>query len=193
LYVLSFKKVYLFMDPYIGMIFAFAGNFSIRSFQMCSGQLMSIQQNTALFSILGATYGGDGFSTFALPDLRGRTLIHWGQGPGLANRSLGEVVGQETVVLTTSHLPSHNHNLQVSNSAPTTGTPANTTVFGKGPSTGSGPNAVSTKLYTTAGVDTALSPASIGFSGSNSPVSIMQPAVAVTYLIALDGLFPSRN
>src|SRR5690606_28605047 len=97
------------MEPFIGMIFIFAGNFEIRDYAFCNGQLLSIAQNTALFSILGTTYGGNGQTTFALPDLRGRTPIHFGQGPGLSNISLGQIGGVESLTLTTSQMPAHVH------------------------------------------------------------------------------------
>ncbi|MGC4087610.1 MAG: tail fiber protein [Polyangiaceae bacterium] len=97
------------MEPFIGMIIVFAGNFAPRGWALCNGQLLPIAQNTALFSILGTTYGGDGRTTFALPDLRGRVPVHPGQGPGLSNYSLGQVSGTETVTLTTQNLPAHTH------------------------------------------------------------------------------------
>src|SRR5215213_5859350 len=96
-------------DPYIGEIRMFAGNFAPRGWALCNGQLLSISQNTALFSLLGTMYGGNGQTTFALPDLRGRVPLHFGQGPGLSNYVEGEVGGTETVTLTTGEMPSHNH------------------------------------------------------------------------------------
>src|SRR5687768_7076897 len=96
-------------EPFIGQIILFGGNFAIRGYALCNGQLLSIAQNTALFSILGTTYGGNGQTTFALPDLRGRAPLHWGQGPGLPNVSLGEVGGSTTQTLTVNQMPAHSH------------------------------------------------------------------------------------
>src|SRR6185295_12464655 len=96
-------------EPFIGMIVMFAGNFAPRNWAFCNGQLLSIAQNTALFSILGTTYGGDGRTTFALPDLRGRVPIHPGQGPGTSNYSLGQQGGVENVTVTQNQLPAHSH------------------------------------------------------------------------------------
>ncbi|MEO8762959.1 MAG: tail fiber protein, partial [Ginsengibacter sp.] len=95
------------MEPFIAMIMVFAGTFSPRGWALCNGQLLSIAQNTALFSLIGTTYGGNGVTTFGLPDLRGRVPIHWGQGPGLSNYVLGEVAGSENISLLVSNLPAH--------------------------------------------------------------------------------------
>src|SRR4051812_22593920 len=95
-------------NPFLGTISLFAGNFAPRGWAFCNGQILPIAQNTALFSILGTTYGGNGQTTFALPDLRGRAPIHWGQGPGLTNRELGEVSGSENVTLISTQMPIHN-------------------------------------------------------------------------------------
>ena len=96
-------------DPYIGQIIMFGGNFAIRNYALCNGQLLAISSNTALFSILGTIYGGDGRTTFALPDLRGRVATHFGQGPGLSNYNIGQRSGQERVTLNTTEIPAHNH------------------------------------------------------------------------------------
>src|ERR1043165_3057908 len=98
-------------EPFIGQIIMFGGNFQIRGYALCNGQILSIAQNTALFSILGTTYGGNGQTTFALPDLRGRVPMHPGQGPGLSSRTLGEQSGSETVTLLTTQIPGHTHTL----------------------------------------------------------------------------------
>src|SRR5687767_7253998 len=104
-------------EPFIGQIIMFAGNFQIRGYAFCSGQILSIAQNTALFSILGTTYGGNGQTTFALPDLRGRVPIHPGQGPGLSNYTLGQLSGTENTTLTQNNLPPHSHQLNVTANA----------------------------------------------------------------------------
>src|ERR1041384_4599952 len=108
------------MDPFIGQIIMFAGNFAPQGWAFCAGQLMSISQNTALFSILGTTYGGNGQTTFALPALRSRTPVGPGQGPGLSNITLGEVSGTETVTLLTTQMPAHTHSLNGVNASGTT-------------------------------------------------------------------------
>src|SRR5215213_1184255 len=104
-------------EPFIGQIIQFAGNFAIRGYAMCNGQILSIAQNTALFSILGTTYGGNGQTTFALPDLRGRAPIGPGQGPGLPNVELGEMAGTPQVQLLLTNLPMHTHPLNCAGSA----------------------------------------------------------------------------
>jgi microcystin-dependent protein len=181
------------MNPYLGMIFPFAGNFAISGFQMCNGQLLSISQNTALFSILGTFYGGDGTSTFALPDLRGRTIVHQGQGSGLSPYAIGQSGGGEHQTLLTNQLPAHSHALNVNSAAGNTATPGTTTFLSGGAPTGSGPNASQLMSYTTTANNASLNAASIGSTGGGQPVSIIQPYLATTYLIAMEGVYPSRN
>jgi microcystin-dependent protein len=181
------------MDPLLAMIFAFASNFAPSGYLFCSGQLLAISSNTAVFSLLGTTYGGNGTSTFALPDLRGRTIVGQGQGPGLANYVLGQSAGSETTSIVTANLPAHSHAFNISSAAGTTGTPGTTTYLSKAPSTGSGPNATVENMYTINAPDTTLNPAAIGNTGSNTPISILQPYLAVSYIIAMTGVFPSRN
>jgi len=136
--------------PFIGELNLFAGNFAPRGFAYPDGQLLQIAQNTALFSLLGTTYGGDGRTTFGLPDLRGRVAIHEGQGPGLSNRPLGQKTGVEEVTLNEAQLPSHPH--------------------------------------------TAPPPVDLtGYTGGSQPHTNMQPSLALNYIIALEGIFPSRN
>jgi microcystin-dependent protein len=167
------------MEGMIGEIRLFGGNFAPRSWALCDGQLLSISSNTALFSILGTTYGGDGRSTFALPDLRGRAPIHAGHGPGLSDRRLGAKGGQENVTLTVNQLPNHNHTLTVSSGEPST----------KHPKDGF---AAVGEYYNATG--NATGPAnSIGNTGGNQSVSLVQPFLAVNYIICLQGIFPSRG
>src|SRR4051812_28387187 len=111
------------MEADLAMVFMFAGNFAPRGFASCEGQILAISQNTALFSLLGTTYGGNGQTTFALPDLRGRSAIGQGQGPGLSPYVEGQTGGSETVTLTVNQLPPHTHNLTAYQGAPTTGVP----------------------------------------------------------------------
>ncbi|WP_259070692.1 phage tail protein [Mucilaginibacter sp. X4EP1] len=181
------------MDPLLAMIFAFGSNFAPQGFLFCSGQQLAISSNTAVFSLLGTTYGGDGVSNFKLPDLRGRAPIGQGQGPSLNNYVLGQSAGVESVSISISNLPQHTHALNVNNAAGTTGVPGITTYLSKGPSTGSGPNATVENIYTTTAPNTTLAPTAIGMTGSNMPISILQPYLAISYIIAMNGIFPTRN
>ena len=177
-------------EPFIGQIILFAGNFAIRGYAMCNGQLLSIAQNTALFSILGTTYGGNGQTTFALPDLRGRVPNHMGQGPGLSNYSLGQVAGVENTTLTQNNLPPHSHTLNGSNSGQANvASPGNNFLgIGKVPSSSETIN-----MYNSVASASPLNAASITGGGGSIPFSILQPYLTLNYLIALEGIFPSRN
>jgi microcystin-dependent protein len=177
-------------EPFIGQIIIFAGNFAIRSYAMCNGQILPIAQNTALFSILGTTYGGNGQTTFALPDLRGRVPIHMGQGPGLSSYSLGQVAGNETTTLTTNNMPSHNHGL-FSNAGGKGNVAVPTNNFigvGNVPS-----SSETTNNFNSAAGANPLAPGSIGLTGGNQPFNNIQPYLVLNFLIALEGIFPSRN
>ena len=166
------------MEGYIGEIRLFGGNFAPRSWAFCDGQLLPISQNTALFSILGTMYGGDGRTTFALPDLRGRAPLGVGHGPGLQDVRQGEKGGSETVTLTAAQLPSHNHQLKVA------GEEGNK----KQPSEGF----LAVGSYHSTADDTAPSDA-ITNTGANQPVSVVQPFLGLRYIICLQGIFPSRG
>lgn len=167
-------------SPYLGMIIMFGGNFAIRSWAFCNGQLLSIAQNTALFSLLGTTYGGNGQTTFGLPNLQGRVPMHWGSGAGLTPRVLGESAGVENVTLITNQIPAHNHTLNAKDTAAGDTLP-NNNVFSEGATYVAGPpNAV-------------MNPAAIGLTGGNQPHTNVQPFQCVTFLIALQGIFPSRS
>ncbi|MGN6817501.1 MAG: phage tail protein [Sphingomonas sp.] len=174
-------------SPYVAEIRMFAGTFAPRNWAMCSGQIMAISQNTALFSLLGTTYGGNGTSTFALPDLRGRAPMHWGNGAGLTPRSNGEQGGENSVTLLTTEMPSHTHSISgavIANSNPGE-TPASNTLF-----TNSAPN----QLYATAvGTPVILAGQSISTAGGSQPHNNTQPYQAVTFIICLSGVFPARN
>lgn len=169
-------------EPLMGQISMFAGTFAPRGWLFCHGQLLPIAQYNALFSIIGTTYGGDGRITFALPDLRGRVPVGQGQGPGLSPRDLGETSGNENVTLTISNMPAHTHQLNASTAVGTSNVPtgnvlANTSVLDK--EYNGSPN-------------TAMNNASIGISGSNAPVTIMQPFQTFNFIIATEGVYPSR-
>ncbi|MCX2484890.1 phage tail protein [Pedobacter sp. MR2016-24] len=171
------------MEPYLGELRIFPYNFSPRGWMICSGQILSIAQNAALFSILGTTYGGNGQTTFSLPDLRGRVPIHMGNNS--QTYVLGEVAGTTSVTLTSGNLPLHSHNLIANtNSAdviPAAGAMlASTTALQYGAAAGNTP------------VPMALASISGGPNGA-SPISIVQPYLAFTICIATEGIFPSRN
>lgn len=167
-------------EPFIGQIVMFAGNFNPRGWAFCNGQILSIAQNTALFSILGTTYGGNGQTTFALPDLRSRVPLHPGQGPGLSSYSLGQVGGTETVTLITSQIPAHNHGLIASDT-----TPSDTLPNGK--------ILAEASIYSAGAANAPMNPASIGLTGGGQPHPNIQPYLCINFIIALQGIFPSRN
>lgn len=177
------------MDPFIGQIILFAGNFAPRGWAFCEGQLLAISSHDALFSILGTTYGGDGRSTFGLPSLRGRTAIHAGTGPGLSPRPLGQKSGMNSVVLNTNELPHHTHTatLHGENAAASSPNPA-------GNMLGATPNNPAYAAVT-AGNDKAMGSGSIivNHSGGNLAHNNMQPYLGLNYIIALVGVYPSRS
>lgn len=159
----------------------FGFSFAPRSWAFCDGQLIQISQNSALFSLLGTTYGGDGRTTFALPDLRSRVPIHKGQGPGLSPYSLGQRSGFETVTLTTAQIPPHNHLQACSSDDPNAGSPA-----------GNFPAAVSPPIYSS-GANAAMANTALGNTGGGQPHENRQPFLVINFCICLQGLFPSRN
>lgn len=172
------------MEPFIGQIMMFGGNFAIRGWAKCDGQLLAISQYSALFSILGTTYGGDGHSTFGLPDLRGRVPIHAGNGPGLSNKALGQKAGHENVTLSEAQIPSHAHGVTINTSS----SEGDTAIPGANILAKSG-----TGGYTTQATDSTLGGASSTNTGGGQSHTNMQPYLAVTFLIALEGIYPSRN
>jgi microcystin-dependent protein len=181
--------------PFIGEIVGFGGNFAPRGYALCQGQLLSIAQNTALFSILGTTYGGNGQTTFALPDLRGRAPIGQGQGPGLQNYSLGQNGGTESTTLQTGNLPSHTHagTLNATTTKATSQVAAAGSLLAKSVDTG---GTAVPDIYVpaaTTGAQVALGGLTIGNTGSNLPFAILSPYLTINWLIALEGIFPSRN
>lgn len=168
------------MDPFIGQIIFFAGNFAPKGWALCDGQLLSVAENTALFSILGTTYGGDGRTTFALPDLRGRVAVHAGTGPGLTPCPLGKRGGAENMTLQLNHLPRHSHALAASNSAPDEDLPAGN-VLGKA------------EIYASGSASQALGTSSVGTTGEGQPFDLGQPSLCINAIIALQGVYPSRS
>lgn len=180
------------MQAFIGQISIFGGNFAPRGWAFCDGQLLAISQNSALFSILGTTYGGDGRTTFALPDLRGRTAIHAGTGPGLSTRRLGERSGTESNTLNITQLPSHNHGLAGGTvNIPVSGEDANQDeAAGKYLANGTFYHASPDGTYGAGPIPLSGNSAPVG---GNQPVNNMPPYQVVNYIIALVGVFPSRN
>jgi microcystin-dependent protein len=176
------------MNPsYIGAVWMFGGNFAPYSFAFCDGSLQSIGENATLFNLLGTTYGGDGVQTFGLPDLRGRAVISQGQGLGLSNYVLGQKSGTETVTLTSSYMATHSHLLSAGPAA--TAQAPTSSLYAAAVT--SGGNAVS--FYSNAAPTAQLVSSTISATGSNIPIEIMQPYLAVSYVIALYGVYPSQN
>lgn len=172
------------MEQYIGQIQAFGFNFAPQGWALCQGQLLSIAENDALFSLLGTTYGGDGVNTFGLPDLRGRSPIGYGQGPGLSSIQLGQNGGSETVMLTVNNLPAHRH------MATATSSDAN----GDEASNGALLGTAGANIYASGGsASVTLAADSTTSAGGNQAFSNQDPYLCINYCIALVGIYPSRN
>ena len=171
-------------DPFVAEIRIFPFNFAPKGWAWCDGQLLPLSQNTALFSLLGTTYGGNGKSNFALPDLQGRTPMHPGQGPGLSLHDLGETGGSETVTLLGSEIPSHNHQLRASLDDGDLSIPAPTRSLGK---SGGG------VIYTGTSSGIAMAPEGLTPAGGDQPHNNMQPYLTFYFCIALQGVFPPRG
>ena len=196
------------MEVYMGTILSFAFNYPPRGWAACNGQLVAITQNSALFSLLGTIYGGDGVTTFGLPDLRGRTPIHFGQGPGLSNFVIGQRAGSETMTLLTNNIPAHSHTLagtataavSITATAIVGGTITNETdggnnSFSSGTTTAnvySEPGGTGTTKIAGLASTVAIG-GNTGLTGGTQPFDLHSPYLAVNMCIALSGLFPSRN
>jgi microcystin-dependent protein len=173
-------------DPWLGEIALVAFNFAPQGWAFCNGQLLSIAQNTALFSLLGTTYGGDGVSTFALPNLQSRVPLHFGQGPGLSSYALGQTVGQESVTLQTPQIPAHTHSY----------TPQATTASGGAISPAGAlwaESGTGDTIYQQGNSNAQMAPQTLGNTGGGQPHENRQPLLALNYIIALVGIFPSRS
>lgn len=171
-------------EPFIGEIRLFGGNFAPKGWALCNGGLLAIAQNQALFAILGTTYGGNGTTTFALPDMRGRFPMAPGQGPGLAPHTLGEVSGTPQVTLISTQMPAHTHPLMASMQEGNAESPEGAYLAAYPP--GSTPTPYSTTP------NTAMGNQAVGISGGSQPVPIQNPYTCVNFIIALEGIFPSR-
>ncbi len=167
------------MEPFIGQLMCVGFNFAPKGWALCNGALLPISSNTALFSLLGTTYGGDGVTTFALPDLRGRMPLGFGQAPGLQNYVQGQKAGTETVTLTVGEIPAHSHTARCFSGDPSDTTPVN------------GVPAAGGSYSLTA--DSNMAAAMIQPAGGNQPHPNMQPYLVVNWIIALQGIFPSRS
>jgi microcystin-dependent protein len=170
-------------EPFVGEIRMFAGTFAPRGWAFCDGQLLAVSQNDALFSLYGTIYGGDGRTTFGLPDMRGRLPIHQGTGPGLSPRRLGAKGGAEAVTLTTNQLASHTHDLNASVQPGTSAQPA-----GLVPAEGVGVN-----FYAEQPQDTMMASAMLAHSGGSHSHTNLMPALCVNFIVALFGIYPSRT
>jgi microcystin-dependent protein len=169
-------------DPFVAEIRIFPFNFAPRGWAWCDGQLLPLSQNTALFSLLGTTYGGNGKSNFALPDLQGRAPMHPGQGPGLSLHDLGETGGSETVSLLESEIPSHSHTLRADEDDSTFFTPQNMFLA-----------ALNQMYLEPASVTTVMAPEALAPAGGDQPHNNMQPYLTFYFCIALQGVFPPRG
>ncbi len=170
-------------QPFIGQISIFAGNFAPRGFAYCSGQLLAISQNNALFTLIGTTYGGDGQTTFALPNMSGRLPIHQGTLSGGGSYVLGQSAGTETVTLLSSQLPTHSHSFPSNSASGTVVLPSNAVIA----STSLGPFASG------AATDLVMNAASLGLVGGNQPHDNLMPFLCIGFIIALEGVYPARN
>ncbi len=170
-------------DPFVGEIRMFAGNFAPRSWAFCDGQLLAVSQNDALFSLLGTIYGGDGRTTFGLPDMRGRIPIHAGTGPGLSNRKLGSSGGAENVTLTVAEMPGHRHDYKAMAVAGDQSSPGGNVAAGR-----SGDSA-----YVEDTPDVAMSTSGVSNRGGSLSHTNLAPALCVHFIIALFGIYPSRH
>lgn len=170
-------------EPFVGEIRMFAGNFAPRGWAFCDGQLLAVSNNDALFSLLGTIYGGDGRTTFGLPDLRGRIPVHAGSGPGLSDRRLGAKSGSESVTVTAAQLASHTHALQASSAAATTPNPA-TNVLSE---------TVTDRVYRDDATDVDMASSAISSIGGSRDHTNLMPFICINFIIALVGIYPSRH
>ena len=170
-------------EPFLGMIAIYGFNFAPRGWAMCNGQILPIAQNTALFSLLGTTYGGNGQTTFALPNLQSRVPIHFGQGPGLSSYDLGQAAGTETDTLTINQMPSHNHLVNANGNDADSGKVSGRVLA----------NSSATNYLAAPDGATTMNQQTIALTGGNQPFPILQPYLALNFCIALEGIFPSRN
>lgn len=179
-------------QPFVGQVIMFGGNFAPAGWATCSGQLLPISENETLFNLIGTTYGGDGQSTFGLPDLQGRVPIHNGQGSGLSNYVIGQKAGAESVTLNVQQIPAHNHLIGIPSAPANQSVPSNATILATESS--NAPGTGNAYTYAAAsGTQTAMVAGSIGGAGGSQPHNNIVPVMAVTYCISLFGIYPSPN
>jgi microcystin-dependent protein len=182
------------MTPFVGQIEIFGGNFAPVGWAFCNGQLLPISEYEVLYVLLGTAYGGDGIHTFGLPDLRGRSAVGFGQGPGLYNHSIGAAMGQEQVTLIQTQIPSHSHPLLVSNGDGATNNPSADVMAKCNVTIERGASPIPVNSYTSGAANVALGSSSIApLGGGNLPHTNMQPQLALNYIIATAGIFPSQS
>lgn len=173
-------------EPFIAEIRMFGFNYAPRGWAQCNGQIMQIAQNSALFSLIGTTYGGNGTTTFGLPNLQGRAALHWGQGPGLSSRSIGQTGGTANVTLSQAQIPQHTHAVNASANNADQASPTNnawaTGVVGRG----------NVNLYSST-TDSTMNPAALSPAGGNQPHDNMPPYLVMNFCMAIQGIYPSRN
>ncbi len=181
-------------EPYLGAIFMFAGNFAPRGYAFCQGQLLSISANAALFSLLGTTYGGNGTSTFGLPDLRGRVPVGQGQGSGTSNYVLGEVTGVESVTIASNQMPVHTHLVNCDGQATSRGGSSFAAGTGQTP-VGNYPGLATSPSHAvySSSHNATMNASMLSTAGGNVPISVIQPLLVINYIIATVGIYPSRN
>ena len=184
IFILSVNFKLYSQDQFVGEIRMFAGNFAPEGWALCNGQVLPIAQNTALFSLLGTMYGGNGMNNFALPDLRGRAPVSFGMGPGLTNRDIGESGGSERINLTVDQLPTHSHVVgavtsNANQSSPIGNFPATTKVLDK--------------EYSNSLPNTTFNNTMLNLTGGNQPINNLQPYLTVNFIIALQGIYPPRQ
>ena len=172
-------------EPFVGEIRMFAGNFAPRGWAFCDGSLLAVSQNDALFSLFGTIYGGDGRTTFGLPDLRGRIPIHQGSGPGLSPRAIGHKAGAESVTLNANQMPSHSHSLVPSNALGNVQSPSGKTMA----------RIDAGDLYKTPPAPTTpdMESDALGLTGGSQAHSNLMPALCIYFIVALVGIYPSRH
>ncbi len=179
-------------NPFVAELRIFPFNFAPKGWAMCAGQLMPISQNTALFSLLGTTYGGDGKSTFALPNLQGSAPLQQGQGPGLSLYDLGEIGGEQNVTLRTTEMPAHGHAVNVDQGFGTTADP-NNNLYMRGKFDDGMGHTGGVQVYDNVAPDTAMGFNSVGIAGGGLPHNNMMPSLTLNFCIALQGVFPARS
>lgn len=170
-------------EPFVGEIRMFAGNFAPRGWAFCDGQLLAVSQNDALFSLFGTIYGGDGRTTFGLPDMRGRIPIHAGSGPGLSPRRLGAKGGAENVTLTVNQLPSHGHNFRAVTGVADRASPESATVA----------ESLTNDIYNVEMPDSPLSVSAVSKVGGSRSHTNLMPFLCIHFIVALFGIYPSRH